>query len=336
MNVDYMAYMPSVVFIDGEYWGIHNLRERQDEYYIQSNHGIDVDSFDIIEYAKMDGIAVEAGDMQKYNEMVCFIENNELSMQQNFDSLKTMIDVENVIDFFIAQLFLGNRDFPDLNVALWRPKTENGRFRYFFFDCDACMVQANYNLFPEFTKYIDDLNNYPPWSSVIFAGLLKNSEFRQTFYNRFLYLLQTDFSAESLLSALDMFEKTYESLVGEHVIRWQKPTDVQKWKDNVNKLRKFAIQRPGEVFAQLQELFHNPFTVYPNPSKGDFEILFHNKIDEQVLLKIYDVQGKLLNERKLDLTSILRHRGSHDLKNGMYLLVVETSDYIFTQKLIVH
>lgn len=335
LDIDYMSHMPTVVFIDGEYWGIHNLRERQDEYYIKSNHNINVDSFDVIEYAKFDGIITESGDFEKYDELIDYIINNDLTSSSSYDSLNTMIDLNSTIDYFITQMYLGNKDFPDLNVALWRPKTADGRFRYFFFDCDGCMTQANYNLFPEFIHGIEDLKLYPEWSRVIFRGLLQNHEFRKKFHARFLNLLQDDFSAGTVLATLDEFEKIYEPLIGEHIVRWQKPTDYQKWKDNVDKLRKFVIQRPAEMFQQLDELFKNPFIVSPNPSKGAFSIKFFDKIDDNVTVNIYNINGKKVYTNDYSLLSSLNINLNMNLICGTYLLVVETEEFIFSEKLII-
>lgn len=43
------AFRPTVVFINGEYWGIHNLRERYDRHYLGSTFGADPDNVDYLE-----------------------------------------------------------------------------------------------------------------------------------------------------------------------------------------------------------------------------------------------------------------------------------------------
>ena len=44
MDIDYQAYRPSILYLNGSYMGIHNIREKIDEHYIESNFGIDKDS----------------------------------------------------------------------------------------------------------------------------------------------------------------------------------------------------------------------------------------------------------------------------------------------------
>ena len=39
MDIDGQAYRPTVVFLNGEYWGIHNLREKLNEDYLAGHYG---------------------------------------------------------------------------------------------------------------------------------------------------------------------------------------------------------------------------------------------------------------------------------------------------------
>ncbi|MBN1874423.1 MAG: CotH kinase family protein [Anaerolineae bacterium] len=48
LNFDTQAYRPVIVFLNGEYWGIHNLRERYDEHYLARVYGVDPDNVDLL------------------------------------------------------------------------------------------------------------------------------------------------------------------------------------------------------------------------------------------------------------------------------------------------
>ena len=41
LNIDTMAYRPSVLFLNGEFWGIYNIREFYDKNYLQAHYGAD-------------------------------------------------------------------------------------------------------------------------------------------------------------------------------------------------------------------------------------------------------------------------------------------------------
>jgi len=45
LNISTMAYRPTVAYVNGEYWGIHNLRESYDKHYLATRYGIDADNY---------------------------------------------------------------------------------------------------------------------------------------------------------------------------------------------------------------------------------------------------------------------------------------------------
>ena len=73
MNLEVQAYRPSVMFINGEFWGIHSVKDRLDKYYLQYTHGIDPENVDLLE----DNMSVEEGDTLQYAAMLDYIRNHE-------------------------------------------------------------------------------------------------------------------------------------------------------------------------------------------------------------------------------------------------------------------
>ena len=43
-----MGYEPAIVYLNGEYWGLYGIREKIDEHYVESNHGISSDKVDLL------------------------------------------------------------------------------------------------------------------------------------------------------------------------------------------------------------------------------------------------------------------------------------------------
>lgn len=71
-----------------------------------------------------------------------------------------------------------------------------------------------------------------------------------------------------------------------------------------------------------------PFSVYPNPSEGQFSLRFKNTVSAKI--RVFDAVGKLvLNETSRSKTVRLELPSS-----GIYFLQVETGHGIFTEKLI--
>ena len=49
-DIDLQAYRPGMIFLNGEYWGVLNIRERQNEHYLYYHHGVNPDSVDILRW----------------------------------------------------------------------------------------------------------------------------------------------------------------------------------------------------------------------------------------------------------------------------------------------
>ncbi len=50
MDIDYMAYQPAALYLNGVYWGVQNIREKSSGDYLYTNYGLDEDSIDLLEW----------------------------------------------------------------------------------------------------------------------------------------------------------------------------------------------------------------------------------------------------------------------------------------------
>ena len=104
-----------VVFINGEYWGVHFARESQNRDFFGRHHGLSPGTISILEN---DG-ELKAGDKWSYDEMIHFARSFDLADHENYNHLINMIDVGNFIDYHVLNLYSSNWDWPDRNVRLW-------------------------------------------------------------------------------------------------------------------------------------------------------------------------------------------------------------------------
>ncbi len=144
-SLDTQAYRPVIVFLNGEYWGIHDLRQRLDEYYLASTYQVDPGQVVILE-SDQQIFHGNPGDEDHYTAMLEFIKENHLEDDENYETIQTFIDVENFTDYLISEIFYANTDWPHNNVRYWRLKTDgyepgsppghDGRWRWMLFDLD--------------------------------------------------------------------------------------------------------------------------------------------------------------------------------------------------------
>jgi hypothetical protein len=272
LNFDTQAYRPAIVFLNGEYWGIHNIRERYDRHYIERVYGVRQDDLDLLTgmYWRKEG------NNHHYVETLNYIEANGLQEDVHYQYIKTRIDTENFIDYQIANIYSANTDWPANNIDFWRKRTEyqphaphghDGRWRWMAFDMDFGFgiwgKSANENVMRFATATDGPGWPNPPWSTFLLRSFLKNASFKADFVNRFAGLLNTSFRPERVIALLEEYQQALEPEMPEHIARWKEPVSMDhsqgwqwnSWYNQILMMRNFVIQRPAFQWGHLMDYF---------------------------------------------------------------------------------
>lgn len=251
-DIGIQAYRPVVVFLNGAYWGIHNMRERQDEHYLSAHYGVSKDSIDLIE----SNAPASSGDRIAYSRLLALVENGDLSQPGVFDSVQSLMDVENFIRYMVFEIYFDNIDWPWHNIRRWRPRRPDGRFQWLLYDTDMAfgLFQSDYrsNLL---TQILDPAND--PWEGakgapVILRALLQNDEFRTAFVVRFSDLMNLFLEADTVLERMERMEAEITPEMTRHRARWYPDLN---WNEKMETLREFACLRREHVAAHLRQEF---------------------------------------------------------------------------------
>ena len=258
MDIDYQEYRPSIVFINGEYWGIHNIREKMNEHYLEENHGVDPNNIDLIEISKF--INVNYGDRIAYDNLISFISTNDMSITENYNYIKTIVDIDEYINYQIAEIYSANGDWPGGNSKLWRPKTPDGKWRWMLFDLDFgfggnSIGQYNTNSLDAATATNGEDWPNPPWSTLLFRKLLENGNFKNQFIQRFAVHMATTFQASRVISIIDSLKANIAPEIPRHKERWAKSVSFGEWDDLVEIMRQFARLRASYVQRHFIDKF---------------------------------------------------------------------------------
>lgn len=252
-DMETQDYQPAHVYINGKYWGIYNIREKINRHYLAAHSDYHKDSLDLIEHRQ----SRKRGSRRHYANLLKFIEEHDLSDPSAYAYVQSQMDVDNFMDYKIAQIFFDNQDAGG-NIKYWRPQTPTGRWRWILYDTDwgfglhdAYAYKNNSLVFH--TEPNGPSWPNPPWSTFLLRNLLKNANFQRQFVNRFADHLNTVFSAKETEKQID---KLYTNLIAEiprHLERWQ--ISERKWEDQVKILYAFAKKRPAYMRTHLQEMF---------------------------------------------------------------------------------
>lgn len=272
-NIDLIAYKPSAVFINGEYFGVHNIREKISKHYIEENFGVDKDNIDLLEE---DSTIIE-GDFTAFNQMHSFITTNNMSDQTNYVKASKMMDIASLTDYYVAETFLSNIDWPYNNVKFWREKMPEAKWRYILNDLDIALgnngwAPANFDILGRIMGSYGDNNRHVQ----IFRSLLANKRFKNYFINRYADLVNTIFSSDYLEEHILKTRDRIASEMPLHFSKWG--NDMSNWDHEIFQVAMpHVYQRPAFAMEQVKAVFGlqaiNPVTLDVWPSKaGTLEI----------------------------------------------------------------
>ncbi|MFN6943987.1 MAG: CotH kinase family protein, partial [Cytophagaceae bacterium] len=190
MKLEYQKYQPSIVFINGEYWGIHNVRDRIDERFLEYATGADPEKVDLLN----NNSEVMAGSNEDYLKLMEFIEDSDLEDDGNFMYVASEIDVDNYIDYQIAKQFISVYDWPGNNIRFWRTTEPKSKWRWIFFDNDDALKRTDFNAIEHSLNEDGPIWPNPAWSTFLFRNLIKNEKFKEQYLQRLNHHLDNTFA----------------------------------------------------------------------------------------------------------------------------------------------
>jgi hypothetical protein len=252
MNIDYQDYKPCVVFINGEYNGIYELRERLDEQYIGSNHEINADNLDYLE----DSLNVVAGDRYTFQELMDFVRQSDLADSINFAKAAAQTDLDEATNYLILRAFIGYQ-IADLNNRYWRNRDTGSKWRWIAADLEHAFGQLGGDAVDENTiaKLAGLAGDLPEWSTLLFKRFLQNPGFRDEFIQRSAAYLNTIFQPAATLATVDSLKNLLQAQMPRHIGRWHSPPSMQAWQGNIGLVKTFLENRPAHYRRHLTELF---------------------------------------------------------------------------------
>jgi len=268
-GVDHQAYRPVEVYLNGEYWGIQNMREKVNEHFIAAHHDLEPEEVNLLE---LDGRVIE-GDAAGYPELVSYFQDNDFRQSAAYARADSLIDLDNLIRYNIAQIYFGNTDWPHNNVKFWR--VEGGKWRWILFDTDYGFGHWGEDdvLDDHLTYAIDALGRGWPGqlrASLFLRKLLRNEDFQHRFINQFADEMNSRFLSPSVSALIDSLSGGIESEIPDHFRRWN--SDPAGWASAVDRMHRFGQLRPDIVKQNITDYWglpgHQPVRIINNTPKA--------------------------------------------------------------------
>lgn len=256
-NIDLQESRPVIVYINGEYWGIHYLAERQDENYISSHYNIHPDSLTILENSGQlfSGSRVVTEKFQTFMKSI-----NTGDPNSNYEKINNEIDIENFTDYIISEIYFANTDWPSNNVRFWKKndcfsddRAASCKWRWMISDLDwgfGYTSDEAYNL-----NLFETIKNSNSAVAILFEALNKNTGYRKYFLERFRFHLKNTFEPERVLKILEEKSVDIALEMETHISRWRYPSGYNIWLKNIDRVKQFARERHRVIQTQLKEIY---------------------------------------------------------------------------------
>lgn len=295
-------YRPAVVFINGEYWGIQNLREKISEHYLKSNFDVDKNNVDILRH---NGVK-RHGYSTNYKKLLAFLGSKDLAKKEVLEALKTFMDVDDYISYNIAEVYSDNRDAGG-NIRYWRERNDSAKWRWVYYDLDLGLGNNNpkgykRNTLYKFTNANTEAWPDPAWSTFIIRTLLKNKEVEHQYINTFADHLNTIYHPDTAKKLWLKMVERIEPEMEYHQKRWG--SSYKNWKHHCGVVEKFIALRPFYIRQHIMQKFKLEDTVnisIQHPGQNQCDIYFSSlKIDA-------DYSGIYFKDVPIKITVVPHH-----------------------------
>jgi len=269
-NIDVMGYEPCILYLNGVYWGVYNIREKMDEYYVESNHNLNKDSIDLINANSVYPKIYSGSDLHFINLQHQLLNMDHYSFSF-FEILEEGFDIENMIDYFIFELYIGNRDwlgYHGNNIKLWKPQSENAKWRFMLYDTDNSFKTGFGANFDCITYSLNGTNADSKLSKLL-EKCMKNPEFKCRFGNRYTDLINTIFHPDYFDKVLDSLKIEIEDAMPKHINKWKRPflntfigdfsnslDSIEDWKYYIDDIKDYNISRRSFAINHLENYFN--------------------------------------------------------------------------------
>lgn len=244
-TVDMKRGRPVAVYINAQYWGTYNLRDKLNVDHLAIKYNLDKDAINLISeysYAK-------AGSNKEWLELREFCLSSDFSEQAHYETLAKQVDVESFIDYIIAETFFGNIDTHNINF--WKSDSIDSKWRPILFDLDISIRKVDYNLV---SRYLG--SSYLGFHSHIIKALVKNDDFKKQLLDRYVYVLNNIFTEEYFTTNLDLVTNEINNEMIYQVDRWRVTGSMDSWEKSMNIFREGLIERRYETVENLKEYFN--------------------------------------------------------------------------------
>jgi len=250
LNVLTQKGLPCHVFINGNYWGVYNFRERYDTYFIGESENVNPKKVTILEGGNAELKKGKIKVRNEFLELIDTISNIAIANNEFVDYLSTIIDVESLTNYILIETFFGNGDWLNNNI-IWYKAGKN-KWKWLLNDLDYALAYSsieNVNV-----NYLHIVKQSNSATAKLFNFLLTNKNYKRQFKQKAIELTETNFSENNIKSEYLKLIQPLKSNIEFQINRWRDGFSRLEWEQNCDNNLKFLLNRRPIFLNQIEKL----------------------------------------------------------------------------------
>ena len=247
IDVNTKASRSVVLYVNGVYWGIHNLREKVNGDYFKYRYSWKKGNFQEIQGSGFQD--------PSFRSLIYYVRAHH-SDEDFYQRVSDSIDVENFFNFNIIQTYISNVDYRG-NVRFFRHK--DGKWKWVLYDvdlsCEHSFLNRNFirdRTFPTTRRWYN-----PPYSTALLHHMLLNQNFKEQFVRQYNYLMASKLSTANFMEKIDSNISVIQPELERHLARRNLiyRETLSSWEGKIKTLKSYLKKRPASAVRHLRDVF---------------------------------------------------------------------------------
>ena len=257
-EMDWQAYEPVIVYVNGKYKGVYGFRERSNEDYVAANY--DIDDNDVEQATEKNYSHASVSGTPNFNAFHALYHSSDVTYGQMAAAMNT----ENFMNAFITECYSSNTDYPQNNVAMWRRNGDGNQWQWIVKDLDyAYKRDASWNMF-RYMLGTDDTEaaEYEMANDTLTANykylcrkMMTYDEFRRRFIAAFAVYLGDFLRPDVCLPVISRMDAEIRDEIAPTFAAYAGMPHIDNYDKYIGLLREYIARRPAYVYQQMAGYF---------------------------------------------------------------------------------
>ncbi len=269
-------YHPSVLYVNGIYWGLFNIYERKNDDFITAHTGEKVKH---LLNGNSRQARAEKGSNESYVEFLEKLNASDIKSKEAFELIQDELELGSFMDFWVNELYTLKAD--RFNNRFWKTKEEDSKWSYVGYDFDIGFV------WPINPRTKRNFKEKDAMGIAIFGKCIQNPSFATLFFNRLSDFMNFGYNANEVESILIKANSLTEEEFKRDYKRWKEewPKCLDKGEEQKKKIIKFISPRSEYLRDSIAPIFG-----------FDKQVLIKNSISDRVdvLVNGYKIKNEAI------------------------------------------